>query len=161
MEPIPRPLSQKLALTLLVGAGCFLTGLVFWFSQKDTAFFLLSSVIFLCSCIRAASLFRKIRGKSYLVLEGICTSYCPKLFVKYREIYLLDSKGVSHTLLIGRDYKIRTGCSYRFYFLSPPDSLKEDSPWLEKAMLADSLLGMELLENVPVSGTASPSNMDL
>ena len=128
MEPIPRPLPQKLALTLLVGAGCFLTGLVFWFSQKDTAFFLLSSVIFLYSCIRAASLFRKIRGKSYLVLECICTGYCPKLFVKYREIYLLDSKGVSHTLLIGRDYKIRTGCSYRFYFLSPPDSLKEDSP---------------------------------
>ncbi len=81
---------HKLALTLLVGAGCFLTGLVFWFSQKDTAFFLLSSVIFLCSCIRAASLFRKIRGKSYLVLEGICTGYCPKLFMKYREIYLLD-----------------------------------------------------------------------
>ena len=103
MEPIPRPLSRKLALTLLVGAGCFLTGLVFWFSQKDKAFFLLSSVIFLCSCIRAASLFRKIRGKSYLVLEGICTGYCPKLFVKYREIYLLDAEGVPHTLFIGRD----------------------------------------------------------
>lgn len=112
MEPIPRPLSQKLALTILVGAGCFLTGLVFWFSQKDTAFFLLSSVIFLCSCIRAASLFRKIRGKSYLVLEGICTGYCPKLFVKYREIYLLDAEGVPHTLFIGKDHKIRTGCSY-------------------------------------------------
>lgn len=39
MEPIPGPLSQKLALTLPVGAGCFLIGLVFWFSQKDTAFF--------------------------------------------------------------------------------------------------------------------------
>lgn len=71
------------------------------------------------------------------------------------------AEGVPHTLLIGGNYKIRTGCSYRFYFLSPPDSLKKDSPWLEKAMLADSLLGMELLENVPVSGTASPSNMDL
>ncbi len=96
-----------------------------------------------------------------LALSCICTGYCPKLFVKYREIYLLDAEGVPHTLLIGKDHKIRTGCSYRFYFLSPPDFLKEDSPWLEKAMLADSLLGMELLENVPVSGTASPSNMDL
>ena len=48
-----------------------------------------------------------------------------------------------------------------FHFLYPTDSLKEESPWLEKAMLADSLLGMELLENAPVSGTASPSNMDL
>lgn len=103
----------------------------------------------------------KSGGKSYLVLEGICTGYCPKLFVKYREIYLLDAEGVPHTLFIGKDHKIRTGCSYCFYFLSPPDSLKEDSPWLEKAMLADSLLGMELLENVPASGTASPSNMDL
>lgn len=47
--------------------------------------------------------------------------------------------------------------SFLKFFLSPPDY----SPWLEKAMLADSLLGMDLLENVPVSGTASPSNMDL
>lgn len=160
MEPIPRPLSQKLALTLLVGAGCFLTGLVFWFSQKDTAFF--SKQCHLPVFLHPGGIpFRKIRGKSYLVLEGICTGYCPKLFVKYREIYLLDAEGVPHTLFIGKDHKIRTGCSYRFYFLSPPDSLKEDSPWLEKAMLADSLLGMERLENVPVSGTASPSNMDL
>ena len=82
---------------------------------KRQGFFLLSSAIFLCSCIRAASLFRKIRGKSYLVLEGICTGYCPKRFVKYREIYLLDAEGVPHTLFIGKDHKIRTGCSYRFY----------------------------------------------
>ena len=82
---------------------------------KRQGFFLLSSAIFLCSCIRAASLFRKIRGKSYLVLEGICTGYCPKLFVKYREIYLPDAEGVPHTLFIGKDHKIRTGCSYRFY----------------------------------------------
>ena len=48
-----------------------------------------------------------------------------------------------------------------FHFLYPPDSLKEESPWLEKAMLADSLLGMELLKNVPFSGPPPPSNMDL
>ena len=161
MEPIPRPLSQKLALTLLVGAGCFLTGLVFWFSQKDKIFFSPEQCHLPVFLHPGGIPLLEIRRKSYLVLEGICTGYCPKLFVKYREIYLLDAEGVPHTLFIGKDHKIRTGCSYRFYFLSPPDFLKEDSPWLEKAMLADSLLGMELLENVPVSGTASPSNMDL
>lgn len=161
MEPIPRPLSRKLALTLLVGAGCFLTGLVFYFYEKDASFLLLSSFVLLCSCIRAVSLFLKIRGKSYTVLEGTCTGYCPKLFVKYREIYLMDPDGGSHTLFIGRDYKIRPGGFYRFYFLLPPDSLKENLPWMEKAVLADCLLGMELLEDTTDSGTASPSNMDL
>ena len=160
MEPIPRPLSRKLALTLLVGAGCFLIGLVFCFHEKDMPFFLLSSFIFAFSCIRTAALFLKVKGKSYTVLEGVCTGFCPKLFVKYREVYLIDTEGVSHTLPIGKDYKIQTDCSYRFYFLSLPESLKENCPWMEKAMLADSLLGVELLENTPDSGTASPSNME-
>lgn len=31
---------------------------------------------------------------------------------------------------------------------------------MEKAMLADNLLGMELLEDIPDSGTISPSSMD-
>ena len=161
MEPIPRPLSRKLALTLLVGAGCFLTGLVFYFYEKDASFLFLRSFVLLCSCIRAVSLFLNIRGKSYTVLEGTCTGYCPKLFVKYREVYLIDTEGVSHTLPIGKDYKIWPGCFYRFYFLSPPESLKENRPWMEKAMLADSLLGVDLLEDTTDSGTASPSNMDL
>lgn len=159
MEPIPRSLSRRLALTFLVGAGCFFIGLAFFFREKDMIFFFLSSFIFVFSCIRMISLFLKVRGKSYTVLEGICTGLGPRLFGKYREICLMDVEGVSHTLSISKDYKIRTGRSYRFYFLSSPDSFKGDSHWLNKAMLADSLFGIELLEDAPESGTVSSFNV--
>ncbi len=38
-----------------------------------------------------AALFLKVKGKSYIVLEGVCTGFCPKLFVKslYQSVNLL------------------------------------------------------------------------
>ena len=57
--------------------------------------------------------------------------------------------------------KRKKGLLWLLHTKAPSPWGLKDSPWLEKAMLADSLLGMELLENVPVSGTASLSNMDL
>ena len=45
MEPIPKPLLRRLVLTLLVGTGCLLVGIAFYFIEKDSSFLLLLLVM--------------------------------------------------------------------------------------------------------------------
>ena len=74
MNPIPKPLHQKLVLTLLVGIGCFFTGLALSVSIRDKTLFFLSAAILVFSCIRTVSLYFKIKSGSYYTLEGTCCS---------------------------------------------------------------------------------------
>ncbi len=53
MEPMPKPLLRRLVLTLLVGTGCFFTGLVFFLHERDTSFFILSILLFAGSAAKA------------------------------------------------------------------------------------------------------------
>lgn len=143
MKPIPKPLLQRLILTFLVGTGCFFTGLVFFLYEKDVSFFALSSLLFAGSAAKSIQLCLQIKKKTYVVLEGTCTDVRPKLFRNHRDIFLTDKDGNEHLLLVGKDYKIRPGISYRFYFKDQNSTLPGQNPFLAKAALTDNLLGME------------------
>lgn len=84
MNPIPKPLHQKLVLTLLVGIGCFFTGLALSVSIRDKTLFFLSAAILVFSCIRTVSLYFKIKSGSYYTLEGTC---CSVSFLPFRKNY--------------------------------------------------------------------------
>ena len=45
--------------------------------------------------------------------------------------------------MIGKDHKIRTGLSYRFYFRESDGISPDRNPLLKKALLTDNLLGVE------------------
>lgn len=94
-----------------------------------------------------------IRGKAYTVLEGTCTDTRLKFFGNSRDIMLTDKAGNRHVLRVGKGYKIRPGLSYRFYFRTPGSITPGQSPLLAKAVLADSLLGVE-----EIAGGSSPTN---
>ena len=68
MNPIPKPLHQKLVLTLMVGTGCFFIGLALSVAAKDKTLFCLSAAILVFSCIRTVSLYLKIKSGSYFTL---------------------------------------------------------------------------------------------
>ena len=146
MEPIPKPLLRRLVLTFLVGAGCFFTGLVFFLHQKDISFFILSILLSAGSAAKAILLGLQIRRKSYTVLEGTCTDVRLKLFRNTHNIVLTDQDGNEHLLRIGKDYKVRPGLSYRFYFRTSESIPSGQPPLLAKAALTDNLLGVEELK---------------
>ena len=146
MEPIPKPLLRRLVLTFLVGAGCFFTGLVFFLHQKDISFFILSILLSAGSAAKAILLGLQIRRKSYTVLEGTCTDVRLKLFRNTHDIVLTDQDGNEHLLRIGKDYKVRPGLSYRFYFRTSESIPSGQPPLLAKAALTDNLLGVEELK---------------
>ena len=146
MEHTPKPLLRRLVLTFLVGAGCFFTGLVFFLHQKDISFFILSILLSAGSAAKAILLGLQIRRKSYTVLEGTCTDVRLKLFRNTHNIVLTDQDGNEHLLRIGKDYKVRPGLSYRFYFRTSESIPSGQPPLLAKAVLTDNLLGVEELK---------------
>lgn len=146
MEHTPKPLLRRLVLTFLVGAGCFFTGLVFFLHQKDISFFILSILLSAGSAAKAILLGLQIRKKSYTVLEGTCTDVRLKLFRNTHDIVLTDQDGNEHLLRIGKDYKVRPGLSYRFYFRTLESIPSGQPPLLAKAALTDNLLGVEELK---------------
>lgn len=146
MEHTPKPLLRRLVLTFLVGAGCFFTGLVFFLHQKDISFFILSILLSVGSAAKAILLGLQIRRKSYTVLEGTCTDVRLKLFRNTHDIVLTDQDGNEHLLRIGKDYKVRPGLSYRFYFRTSESIPSGQPPLLAKAALTDNLLGVEELK---------------
>lgn len=146
MEHTPKPLLRRLVLTFLVGTGCFFTGLVFFLHQKDISFFILSILLSAGSAAKAILLGLQIRRKSYTVLEGTCTDVRLKLFRNTHDIVLTDQDGNEHLLRIGKDYKVRPGLSYRFYFRTSESIPSGQPPLLAKAALTDNLLGVEELK---------------
>lgn len=146
MEHTPKPLLRRLVLTFLVGAGCFFTGLVFFLHQKDISFFILSILLSAGSAAKAILLGLQIRRKSYTVLEGTCTDVRLKLFRNTHDIVLTDQDGNEHLLRIGKDYKVRPGLSYRFYFRTSESIPSGQPPLLAIAALTDNLLGVEELK---------------
>lgn len=146
MEHTPKPLLRRLVLTFLVGAGCFFTGLVFFLHQKDISFFILSILLSVGSAAKAILLGLQIRRKSYTVLEGTCTDVRLKLFRNTHDIVLTDQDGNEHLLRIGKDYKVRPGLSYRFYFRTSESIPSGQPPLLAIAALTDNLLGVEELK---------------
>ena len=146
MEHTPKPLLRRLVLTFLVGTGCFFTGLVFFLHQKDISFFILSILLSAGSAAKAILLGLQIRRKSYTVLEGTCTDVRLKLFRNTHNIVLTDQDGNEHLLRIGKDYKVRPGLSYRFYFRTSESIPSGQPPLLAKAALTDNLLGVEELK---------------
>lgn len=145
MEPIPTPLLKRLALTFLVGAGCFFAGLILFISNQDHIFFGLSCCILAGSMIKAITLYIQIRQKAYTQLEGICTKVQFKLFTNSYQILLVDAENTEHTLLIGKNHKLHAGLSYRFYFKKASGISPGQNPLLEKVFLTDQLLGIEQL----------------
>ena len=149
MNSIPKPLQQKLILTFLVGIGCFVIGLALSVSLKDKILLYLSATILIFSSIRSFSLYFQIKSGGYYILDGICISVTSRLFHKNCTAVLEDSAGNSRLLHLSKDYKVRPGFSYRFYFRCPPDFSIKQSPFLEQAYLSENLLCVEVI-SIPI-----------
>ena len=149
MEHIPKPLLRRLALTLLVGAGCLFTGFVFFLHERDASFLILSILLSVGSAAKATMLALQIKRRSYYVLEGTCTDVRLKPFRNSYDIVLTGQDGSEHLLRVGKDQKIHPGLSYRFYFRAPDSILPGQNPLLAKVALADGLLGVEEITDRP------------
>ena len=69
---IPPPLFKQLVLALLVGTGCFLFSILFYFCTGDCILLILGTVLFLGSISNGLSLYQLIKKKTYYCLEGMC-----------------------------------------------------------------------------------------
>lgn len=144
MNNIPKPLIWRLALTLLVDAGCLFVGIGFALKENDKSFLFLSSVIFVFSLIKAIALFVMIKKKSYVTMEGIVLNIRPLIFKKANEITLKDDNDAEIKHMLDKNQKLLTGHKYRFYFKDNATiNNNNKSTFLQKAVITDNLLGVE------------------
>ena len=67
---IPPPLFKQLVLALLVGTGCFLFSILFYFCTGDRILLILGTVLFLGSISNGLSLYQLIKKKRITAWRG-------------------------------------------------------------------------------------------
>ena len=116
---IPPPLFKQLVLALLVGTGCFLFSILFYFCTGDRILLILGTVLFLGSISNGLSLYQLIKKKTYYCLEGICI-YRQYTLKKYCQVQITDDTGEIYHLQLPKSSQIQTGRRYRLYFKNSP-----------------------------------------
>ena len=112
---IPPPLFKQLVLALLVGTGCFLFSILFYFCTGDCILLILGTVLFLGSISNGLSLYQLIKKKTYYCLEGICI-YRQYTLKKYCQVQITDDTGEIYHLQLPKSSQIDTGCILKIHF---------------------------------------------
>ena len=144
---LPPPLFKQLVLALLVGTGCFLFSILFYFCTGDCILLILGTVLFLGSISNGLSLYQLIKKKTYYCLEGICI-YRQYTLKKYCQVQITDDTGEIYHLQLPKSSQIQTGLRYRLYFKNSFQGKEVSYPlYIKKTLQTEAFLGLELLEN--------------
>lgn len=138
----PPLLQRKVLFTLFLGIGVISIAGVMFFLSKDNTLLLLS-ILILFSCIsRSISLFLVIVQNKYDIVIGTCTNIIDVPLRRYRKIIILDDTGNETTLLLGKQYQIKPGSSYCFYF-QRNGSVPIGNDYLNAMLATNVFLGYE------------------
>ena len=140
----PPPLLRRWVLTIAAGVGFLLVGVAVWLAAGDRMMLILSSTAFLLALVRAVLLFRCFTLEDYAVVEGVCIQVTVLPLQKCRKVLLLDEEDHEHSLLVGKQYRLRVGVRYRFYF-QRQSGAQLPGTWLASSLAAGELLGVEEL----------------
>lgn len=145
---IPLIIIKRLALTFMVGAGCFLVSLAVFFYAGDALLLWLGIFLFLACLVKSCRLFFKGLTGSYFILEGECCSAHRLPFAKYRQVIILDSDGEAHCLQLESGIRIIPGDRYRLYFAeNPQGAFAAQSALLHRATASGNFWGIEPLQD--------------
>lgn len=143
----PKPILHKILFTPLIGAGCFLLGIVFWLSVQDKVLMLLGLAIFIASAAKGTGYYRLAVTGKYEVVTGTCVGVTRRVVGKFQSVKLMDENGIETTIRVNKQNKFKIGDSYRLYFSKRSES-KVGSEYLDSVLAADSFLGYESLADV-------------
>jgi hypothetical protein len=101
---------------VLLGAGFLIVGATCSLLSGDKAIAVLSLLIFFGCLIRAYTLYRLVRDKSYETIEGVCAGIHAKPLSKYRTVGILDANGLESSIKLRKSERLHIGARYRFYF---------------------------------------------
>lgn len=141
-KDFPAPLFRKTVITALIGAGCMLFGVIYYFSMKDRILLILSAIVFGACLFKAFSLYRMVSKKKYAIVEGTCTGIIPKLLGKYYKVEITDDDGNGTTLQLMKNCRIKVGTKYKFYF-TDRERPSTGSEYFDTALATNSFLGYE------------------
>ena len=144
---MPEVFMKKIIGNILIGAGCFLVGLINYFVNGDKIIFIMSFIISLCLSVRVVSLYKIYKANNYNIVEGICIRTERKLFAGYI-IAEIETEEDIIKLYLPKDTKLQLNCKYAFYFKNIPVKITGIlSPEMLCKFNSDSFLGFsEILD---------------
>lgn len=145
LKDFPKALRQKIAATVLIGAGCFLFGAAYWIVTHDRVLLLLSAAVLGFSLYRGWGLYRTVSQGKYETVEGTCVGMAPRLLRRQSTIRVMDDEGIETSLRLGKQAKVKIGSRYRFYF-KIGERAPLDSDFLNSMLASDLFLGYEAVE---------------
>lgn len=142
---IPAPLMKKILYTGILGTGCLLFGLVYFFCTKDHVLLYLSLLLFGFCAWKVRTLYQTIRQDTYEVVEGTCIGVKQKhLFGKFQTVRIQDADGNEAALRLAKTCKVKIGETYRFYFLRK-ERISTGNDYLDTFLASEGFLGYERL----------------
>ena len=144
LKDCPRVLFRKMALTALIGLGCFVVGIAYYLFAHDGIFLALSGLVLLFSLWRGYGVYAAIAKGKYEVVEGTCVGVTAKPLRKYNKVRIMDTDGNETTVCLGKQVKLKIGMQYRLYF-KQVEHADLNSEYFNSALLSDQFLGLEAL----------------
>lgn len=141
---MPKPLFNRLTAIFAVGLFCILFGCIYALSQKDTILLIMSISLGICCIIRFLLLYRAIKNKDYLVLEGFCIKRERSPFSRNQQLLIRTMDGTEYRLNLEKNTRLLVGHSYRLYFMKE-QTLQEIAGSLSPT---PSLIGYEELSEL-------------
>lgn len=142
---IPAPLFRKMLFTGLIGAGCMLFGIVYYFLRQDRILLILSLLVLLGSLGQVLSFYRIAKNKKYDLVEGTCVGVTQKIIGRFQTVRMMDDDGVETTLRLSKNCILKIGAKYRFYFMQREET-DTGNQYFNTALATDSFLGCEYIK---------------
>ncbi len=142
----PAPLRSKIIITMLIGLGCLILGVAYFFMAHDTIFLCLSGIIFVVSIVKALGYFNIAKKKQYETVVGTCVFIAPVMLRKFMKIKIMDAEGVETTVNLRKGSKLKIGEKYCLYFKRNTTRIVE-SDFIETMLATDNFLGFEVFDD--------------
>jgi hypothetical protein len=134
----PKPLLHKLAITALIGIGCFAVGTAYFLFSHDKTTLMLSVAVLVACLLRAFGMYRTISKNAYTVVDGTCIANTANLIRRTRSVVIIDNDGATHNLTLPKATRLKVGQRYRLYLAHGDDAASSQQ--------AAQFLGFEELE---------------
>lgn len=138
----PGVLFRKIIFTLLIGAGCFFSGIAYYIYAADRIFFILSCMVLLISLYKGLHIYYIVSKGKYETIEGVCIGITSKLIGKCNKVKMMNDAGFESTLHLNKSCKIKIGHKYKLYF-TQAGQINIGSEYLNTVLATDNFLGYE------------------
>lgn len=120
---LPAAIMQRICKMIVCAAIITVIGLIWGIASRDAIVVGLTAAIAVAGGLKAWGLYRTAKGQNYEMIEGCLRALNVNKYRKRTEIFLEDSDGEVHHLILEGMHRLQMGAEYRLYVQKVPVDL--------------------------------------